>query len=210
MRDIPEDLVARIESGAARLCHAWIVTRAGGERLGFTDHDRALEVDGVVCSPSEGWGVGASEAEVGGVAGTATAEGAAGEGFDPAAFDGASVDLWRVDWSEPALKAPLWAGSLARLTLADGKVTVELEGSAAKLDRAVGRTYGRACDAEFRDARCGVASDAFPGMSCDKRWRTCVDAFGNGANFRGFPHVPGDDFIAAVPVEGGRHDGGRR
>jgi len=210
VRDIPEELVARIESGAARLCHAWIVTRTDGGRLGFTDHDRVLEVDGVSCSPSEGWGVGASEAEVGGAAGTATAEGAAGEGFDPAAFDGASVDLWRVDWSAPELKVRLWAGSLARLTLADGAFTAELEGPAANLDRAVGRTYGRACDAGFRDAPCGLASDAFPGMSCDKRWRTCVDAFGNGANFRGFPHVPGDDFIAAVPVEGGRHDGGRR
>lgn len=80
MRDIPEDLAARIESGAARLCHAWIVTRADGGRLGFTDYDRVLEVDGVTCSPSEGWRAGASEAEVGGAAGTATAEGAAGGG----------------------------------------------------------------------------------------------------------------------------------
>ena len=103
-----------------------------------------------------------------------------------------------------------WAGSLARLTLADGALTVELEGPAARLERAVGRTYGRACDARFRDARCGLGPESFPGQVCDKRWRTCVDAFGNGANFRGFPHIPGDDFIAAVPVEGGRHDGGRR
>lgn len=210
MRDIPEALVARIESGAARLCHAWIVTRADGERLGFTDHDRALEVDGVTCSPSEGWGVGAAEAEAGGAAGTATASGAAGEGFDPEMFDGAAVELWRVDWSEPGLRVRLWVGTMARLTLSDGVFTAELDGPAAKLDRAVGRTYGRACDARFRDARCGLASDTYPGMSCDKRWRTCVDVFGNGANFRGFPHVPGDDFIAAVPVEGGRHDGGRR
>lgn len=210
MRHIPTELAARIESGAARLCHAWIVTRADGGRLGFTDHDRELEVDGVSCSPSEGWGVGAAEAEAGGAAGSATAQGAAGEGFDREMFDGAAVELWRVDWSEPGLKVRLWAGSLARLTLADGALTVELEGPAARLERAVGRTYGRACDARFRDARCGLGPESFPGQVCDKRWRTCVDAFGNGANFRGFPHVPGDDFIAAVPVEGGRHDGGRR
>jgi hypothetical protein len=209
MRDIPEALAARIESGAARLCHAWIVTRAGGERLGFTDHDRSLEVDGVTCSPSEGWGVGASEAEAGGV-GTSTAQGAAFDGFEVADFDGAAVELWRVDWSEPGLKVSLWVGSMARLTLSDGAFTAELEGPAARLDRAVGRTYGRACDARFGDARCGLAGDALSGLSCDKRWRTCVDVFANGANFRGFPHVPGDDFIAAVPVEGGRHDGGRR
>lgn len=210
MRDIPEELAARIESGAARLCHAWIVTRTDGARLGFTDHDRALAVDGVSCSPSEGWTAGAHEAETGGAAWTGAAGGAAGPDFEPEAFDGAKVELWRVDWSEPTLRVRLWAGSLARLTVADGAFTAELEGPAAKLERAVGRTYGRACDARFRDARCGVAADAFPGMSCDQRWRTCVERFGNGSNFRGFPHVPGDDFIAAVPVEGGRHDGGRR
>ena len=208
MRDIPEALAARIESGAARLCHAWFVTRADGERLGFTDHDRALEVDGVTCSPSEGWGVGASEAEVGGAAGSATTEGAVGDGFDPAVFDGAAVELWRADWSEPALKVRLWVGTMSRLTLVDGAFTAELEGPAAKLDRAVGRTYGRACDAGFRDARCGVGSDAFPGMSCDKRWRTCVDAFGNGENFRGFPHLPGNDAAYGYASDGQVMDGG--
>jgi len=45
---------------------------------------------------------------------------------------------------------------------------------------------------------------------CDKRLSTCRDRFGNVANFRGFPHVPGDDWIIAVPKSGGRHDGGRR
>ncbi|WP_298126022.1 DUF2163 domain-containing protein [Brevundimonas sp.] len=210
MRHIPTDLAARIESGAAGLCHAWIVTRSDGGRAGFTDHDRPLTVDGVVCSPSEGWTAGAAEAEVGGAAGSAAASGAADEAFDPARFDGATVDLWRVDWSEPELKVKLWAGRLARLTVADGAFTAELEGPAAALDRAVGRTYGRACDARFRDARCGLRAGAFPGESCDKRWTTCVARFGNGVNFRGFPHVPGDDFLAAVPVEGGRHDGGRR
>ncbi|MCA3700890.1 MAG: DUF2163 domain-containing protein, partial [Brevundimonas sp.] len=48
MRDIPIELAARIESGAATLCHAWVVTGADGGRLGFTDHDRDLVVDGVV------------------------------------------------------------------------------------------------------------------------------------------------------------------
>ena len=47
MRAVPEVLAARIESGAASLCHVWILTRADGARQGFTDHDRDLTVDGV-------------------------------------------------------------------------------------------------------------------------------------------------------------------
>lgn len=32
---------------------------------------------------------------------------------------------------------------------------------------------------------------------CDKQFATCKAKFGNGANFRGFPHMPGDDFVLA-------------
>ncbi len=43
---------------------------------------------------------------------------------------------------------------------------------------------------------------------CDKRFATCRDRFANTVNFRGFPHIPGNDFIVSVPVPGsGRHDG---
>jgi hypothetical protein len=80
----------------------------------------------------------------------------------------------------------------------------------AALERVVGRTYGRDCDAVLGDGRCRVDLAAFPGATCDKRWATCVERFANGANFQGFPDLPGDDFLAAAPVEGGRNDGGSR
>ncbi|MFG1394571.1 DUF2163 domain-containing protein [Xanthobacter agilis] len=43
---------------------------------------------------------------------------------------------------------------------------------------------------------------------CDKLFATCRDRFANAANFRGFPHMPGNDFVisVAVPGEGG-YDG---
>ncbi|WP_371125854.1 phage BR0599 family protein [Bosea sp. (in: a-proteobacteria)] len=48
---------------------------------------------------------------------------------------------------------------------------------------------------------------ATPG--CDKRFATCQAKFGNGINFRGFPHIPGNDFIigGVKPGDGGL-DGG--
>ncbi|HEV7325328.1 MAG TPA: DUF2163 domain-containing protein [Bosea sp. (in: a-proteobacteria)] len=40
--------------------------------------------------------------------------------------------------------------------------------------------------------------DAFTAQAgCDKRFATCLGKFGNGVNFRGFPHLPGNDFIIA-------------
>jgi len=37
---------------------------------------------------------------------------------------------------------------------------------------------------------------------CDKRLATCRDRFANVLNFRGFPHIPGNDFIIRYAIEG--------
>lgn len=43
---------------------------------------------------------------------------------------------------------------------------------------------------------------------CDKRASTCRLKFGNLVNFRGFPFIPGEDWLMAVPRSDGRNDGG--
>ncbi len=213
---MPNEMVARIQSGAAMLCHVWMLSRADGVAMGFTDHDRDLLLDGVICRASSGWTAGAGEAATGLAAGSRAAGGA----LDDAAitekdvadglYDGASVALWRVDWERPELRVRLWSGRMAKIRREGGAFFAELEGPLAVLERVVGRTYGRGCDAVFGDGRCGVEAGAFPGLACDKRWGTCVGTFDNGLNFRGFPEIPADDFLTAYPASGGRHDGGRR
>ena len=42
---------------------------------------------------------------------------------------------------------------------------------------------------------------------CDRRFSTCGDKFANRVNFRGFPHIPGSDFVLRVPREGNALDG---
>ena len=37
---------------------------------------------------------------------------------------------------------------------------------------------------------------------CDKRFDTCRDRFANAVNFRGFPHIPGNDFVTRYAVSG--------
>lgn len=37
---------------------------------------------------------------------------------------------------------------------------------------------------------------------CDKRFATCRDRFSNAVNFRGFPHIPGNDFVTRYAVSG--------
>ena len=42
---------------------------------------------------------------------------------------------------------------------------------------------------------------------CDKLFATCVAKFSNGDNFRGFPHIPGNDFALSYVKTGGVNDG---
>ena len=37
---------------------------------------------------------------------------------------------------------------------------------------------------------------------CDKQFSTCHDRFNNVVNYRGFPHIPGNDFVIRYPVHG--------
>lgn len=46
-------------------------------------------------------------------------------------------------------------------------------------------------------------------VGCDKRFATCRDRFANQVNFRGFPHIPGEDWLMRYPGSGGELDGGR-
>lgn len=216
MRQIPDELAARIEGGAATLCHVWVLKRADGVMAGFTDHDQDLDVGGVLCRAASGWTAGAAESSVGLTAGAAAVAGVLDDDgiteldLGLGLFDHAEVALWRVDWRRPDLRVRLWVRRLARIRREGESFIADLEGPLAALERVVGRTYGRDCDALLGDARCTVDLETFPGASCDKRWATCRGTFGNGANFQGFPDTPGDDFLTAVPVQGGRNDGGSR
>jgi uncharacterized phage protein (TIGR02218 family) len=46
---------------------------------------------------------------------------------------------------------------------------------------------------------------------CDKSFDTCKAKFANPLNFRGFPHIPGNDFVASYPNrDDATNDGGSR
>ena len=48
-----------------------------------------------------------------------------------------------------------------------------------------------------------AAGDAFSvSAGCDKYFSTCLNKFGNSVNFRGFPHMPGNDHVLAYPAQG--------
>jgi uncharacterized phage protein (TIGR02218 family) len=54
-----------------------------------------------------------------------------------------------------------------------------------------------------------VAGDTFQvSAGCDKQFVTCRNKFANHLRFRGFPHMPGDDFVLSYPKRDDDNDGG--
>ncbi|KDA02853.1 DUF2163 domain-containing protein [Hyphomonas oceanitis] len=215
MRIFETEFAARLASGAATTCLCWRLVRADGFALAVTEHDRALVVDGTTYQPGEALVAGQFTQSAALKPGQAAAGGALSHTAiteaDLAAglWDGAAVTVLRVDWERPEFFVCVWSGRLSEVTRGETAFQAELVSIKADLERPVGRVYARRCDAALGDARCGVDVEAFPGVACYQRWETCRETFGNSANFRGFPHMPGADFVLARPAASG-NDGGKR
>jgi uncharacterized phage protein (TIGR02218 family) len=52
-----------------------------------------------------------------------------------------------------------------------------------------------------------VGDDFVVRAGCDKRLETCRDKFANVVNFRGFPHIPGQDTVIRYPNRGDANSG---
>lgn len=60
-------------------------------------------------------------------------------------------------------------------------------------------------EAPVRPVEIGNTFDIFAG--CDKRFETCQTKFANAVNFRGFPHIPGQDTIIRYAAKGDANSG---
>jgi len=277
MRNVPAALAEHLAGEATTLAHAFIVRLVDGTTFGFTDHDRQLTVAGVVCHPDSGFegstathraGFAVGEEEI---TGLLSANVISESDLTAGRWDGAMVDVYRVNWQTPADCLKLRTGRIGEVVQRDGEFRAELRGPAHALTQTRGRLYSRQCDAAFGDNRChvdvaswrrttsvasgsearfvrlaGVADltagwldrgtcrfedGALSGKTmsieshvveagvvglmlrhplpvapevgtvvtlttgCDKQFTTCRDRFANVGNFRGFPHMPGRDFV---------------
>lgn len=290
MRTLPTEISAALASGVTTLCHVWRVTRRDGAVFAFSDHDRPLQFNGIICEPMVSVAAGAVEKSLGlgvdtaSISGALNAEAITESDLARGLWDGARVDLYRVDWTDPSLHVHVFAGRIGEVRRGVQAFEAELRGLQAALNVPVGRVFSRFCDADVGDARCGkdVTSAAFrssgvvtevlgpaafrahgldayaqnwftrgrlvwggggesevaahrlqggdavielidaPGApvetdatftiiaGCDKRFETCRAKFANTVNFRGFPHMPGNDAVQARPVTGELMDGSSR
>jgi uncharacterized phage protein (TIGR02218 family) len=167
MRTIPAGLKAHLDGEATTVCNAWRVVRRDGVVLGFTDHDRDLEFDGLAYLAASGFEASETEdgnslsAEGGDVSGGFSADAITAEDLSAGRYDGAKVEVFLVNWQETGQRLLLRTAELGEVRREGGLFRAELRRLTHKLDQVKGRIYGRQCDAVLGDARCGVNLAAY-------------------------------------------------
>jgi hypothetical protein len=209
MRTLDPGFKAHIESGATTLATCWKITRTDAVVLGFTDHDLTLSLGGVDYLPAHGLDGSEVPQKLGPqvdtseVLGILSSEAIVEADIDAGLYDGAAVETWRVNWRDVTQRLLMRRGTIGEIVREDGAFRAELRSGQQALNQVRGRIYSVYCDAVLGDSRCTVAHD-HPNfaLGCDRALTTCRDRFANVANFRGFPHIPGNDFVLTYPRSG--------
>lgn len=283
-----------LASGTSDVARCWTLTRRDGVRFGFTDHDVDIFFDNThfkantgltstALSQTTGLSVDNSEA-LGALSDAAIRE----EDLAVGRFDGAVVEAWQVQWSDPEVRSLIFRGSLGEVTRTGQAFSAELRGLTELLNQPTGEVYHKSCSRILGDAKCGVdlsapdfsveavigaveeqrifqfkalenyaaqwfergtltvlsgsaaglggvvKTDRFENgvrrielwtplgvapeentqvrltAGCDKTLQTCQLKFGNVLNFRGFPDIPGDDWLISHPTRAQVLNGGSR
>jgi len=215
MKTISEDMQSSLAGDTLSLCLCWELTRQDGVQVRVTDHDQPLMVNGKLYETGvsiEGARFSqTSDLRPGRVSGTTvlSSDGIDKDDLLAGVWDRTDVSVMRVDWRAPERGGVLiWSGHLSEVTLSGvDQFEAELVSLKAAFEKPVGRTISRTCSAVLGDQNCGAA--VLPGQVCDKSFESCQNIFGNAQRFRGFPHLPGPDFVLAGPAGNGT-DGGKR
>ena len=162
MRDFSDPLAAHLECTATTICTCWIVRRDDGVVLGFTDHDRPLEISGVTCAATSGFQPTEAVSEFGlstdnqEVEGALSSEAITERDLLAGLYDNARIEVWMVNWADVRQSHLMRVAVLGEVTREDHLFRAQLRGQTSLLDQNTGRTFSRSCDATLGDRHCGV------------------------------------------------------
>jgi uncharacterized phage protein (TIGR02218 family) len=163
MKTASTEFVAHLAGEVTTLATCWKITRRDGVVLGFTDHIRDLEIDGVGYRAAGGY----TRTAIRGTADLAvdnldvesvfSDDGITETDLRAGLYDFAEIRMFLVnyqDLGQGILK--LRRGWLGEVSIRDGMYVAELRGMAQKLQMTVGEVYAPDCAADLGDTRCGV------------------------------------------------------
>jgi uncharacterized phage protein (TIGR02218 family) len=141
----------------------WRLERRDGVALGFTGHDRDLEIGGLVHRAAPGMLPSAISLSDGfdpatlDVKGALTSDAINAADLAAGRWDGAALSLFMTDWEAPGAEMPAIArGALGEVVVSGDAFEAELRGPAALLDGPVVEQTSPECRARLGDKRCRV------------------------------------------------------
>ncbi len=143
--------------------YGWRLERRDGVTMGFTSHDRNVEIGGLLYRASPGMEPTAISESLGLESGGLEISGAINhaairrDDLSAGRWDGADLRVFLFDWTNPdADQRHLISGRLGEVRFSDNEFDVELDGAAARLNLPVVPLTSPGCRAQFCDADCGL------------------------------------------------------
>ena len=156
-------MVAFVEADLTTIAFCWRIERRDGGAIGFTTHDRDLQIEGLVYRAAPGMMPSAIalsdgfEPDTLDVAGALTSDAISDADLKAGRWDGAAVTIFVVDWEHPeGERLPLARGELGEVAMTGNGFEAELRGPTALLERAVVEQTSPECRAQLGDKRCRV------------------------------------------------------
>lgn len=141
----------------------WALERRDGAGIGLSSCDRALGRDGNLFGPAPGMVPAAVtrslglDSHSGEVAGALSSDALAGEDLALGRWDGASVALTAIDWTDPeGDSVAMLIGEVGAVAIDGERFSAELGGASARLDEPVCPATSPECRANFGDKQCRV------------------------------------------------------
>ena len=148
--------------------YGWRLERRDGVTLGFTSHDRDVELDGLILRASPGMMPSSIVESIGldvdglDVRGALTADAIRADDLSAGRWDAARLSIFLFDWTDPSAGLRMLAvGELGAISHSGSEFDAEFKGPAAKLDRAVAPYTSPGCRADFCDVDCGLSAARF-------------------------------------------------
>jgi uncharacterized phage protein (TIGR02218 family) len=149
-----------LASGATHLCWCLKLTTTDGTVLGFTDHDVDVTCDGVTYKAETGFSLTQKQQYTYKddlkVLGALSTEAIREEDIAAGRYDGASVELYRVNWSSPDQRFFTYRGIIGKVQRGKSSYIADVHGLIQQLRQPIGRSYCYLCDADVGDSRCGL------------------------------------------------------
>lgn len=156
-----------VEGDLTSLAFCWRLERRDGVAMGFTTHDRDLEIGGLTYRAAPGMLPSAITLSDGfdpngvDIDGALTAAAITAADLAAGRWDGAAVTIFAVDWEAPdGDRLPLARGELGDVGMSGNGFSAELRGPAAGLERPVVELTSPECRARLGDKRCRVDMSA--------------------------------------------------